>query len=685
MKSRTISFYTILLLLVLVPTITVSISLSIVMYNMTSREIRDSMNNSMVSYITEMGIAYDNTTETAKTIMRTFASNPDVISYLKNQDDTELGEKVQEYTKNYFGQLDGWEGIYLASWESKVLSHPTDSVVGRVMREGDRLKQLQDSMLSSDGVYNVGIINSPASGQLIMSMYMPVMDGNVPLGYVGAGTYVHDNIRPLDNADNIGLESAYTYVVDNHGTILYHPDSGKVGGMSENEALLEVLANLGNADSKKTGTISYVYNGVKKHAAYYVGEDQHYVAVFTTDEREILTNTKRNLNIMVISAGVLILFFSALAFIVSKLIVKPLKKMVNVIEAFSKGNTDVNTDVRTMVTESRNIRDSATNFKGALREALGAVKNASLVLKDSIDDVRAKTVDNTDKVNQINTAISEISQTSQNVAQNAQDITEQTITLSDKIDILFKNVAELDKSAGLIKTNNENAAAQMSIVMAAAQSSVDAVDGIAEKIQETNLAIDEISKCVSVIEEISSQTNLLSLNASIEAARAGEAGKGFAVVAEEIRHLSDSTAESAQEIKQIIEKVVKLSEVTVDYANKVVRTTEEEQQNISDTQQQFAILSDAVTNSLDNIYDIKNVTDILENIKSHLVTATSNLGAIAEELGASAQEASANCHTVAQTCNDTELSTRMMQKADKDMMDDIEFFKLLRNSRLIEI
>ncbi len=676
MKSRAISFYTILLLLVLVPTITVSISLSIVMYNMTSREIRDSMNNSMVSYITEMGIAYDNTTETAKTIMRTFASNPDVISYLKNQDDTELGEKVQEYTKNYFGQLDGWEGIYLASWESKVLSHPTDSVVGRVMREGDRLKQLQDSMLSSDGVYNVGIINSPASGQLIMSMYMPVMDGNVPLGYVGAGTYVHDNIRPLDNADNIGLESAYTYVVDNHGTILYHPDSGKVGGMSENEALLEVLANLGNADSKKTGTISYVYNGVKKHAAYYVGEEQHYVAVFTTDEREILTNTKRNLNIMVISAGVLILFFSALAFIVSKLIVKPLKKMVNVIEAFSKGNTDVNTDVRTMVTESRNIRDSATNFKGALREALGAVKNASLVLKDSIDDVRAKTVDNTDKVNQINTAISEISQTSQNVAQNAQDITEQTITLSDKIDILFKNVAELDKSAGLIKTNNENAAAQMSIVMAAAQSSVDAVDGIAEKIQETNLAIDEISKCVSVIEEISSQTNLLSLNASIEAARAGEAGKGFAVVAEEIRHLSDSTAESAQEIKQIIEKVVKLSEVTVDYANKVVRTTEEEQQNISDTQQQFAILSDAVTNSLDNIYDIKNVTDILENIKSHLVTATSNLGAIAEELGASAQEASANCHTVAQTCNDTELSTRMMQKADKDMMDDIEFFKL---------
>lgn len=676
MKSRTISFYTILLLLVLVPTITVSISLSIVMYNMTSREIRDSMNNSMVSYITEMGIAYDNTTETAKTIMRTFASNPDVISYLKNQDDTELGEKVQEYTKNYFGQLDGWEGIYLASWESKVLSHPTDSVVGRVMREGDRLKQLQDWMLSSDGVYNVGIINSPASGQLIMSMYMPVMDGNVPLGYVGAGTYVHDNIRPLDNADNIGLESAYTYVVDNHGTILYHPDSGKVGGMSENEALLEVLANLGNADSKKTGTISYVYNGVKKHAAYYVGEEQHYVAVFTADDREILTNTKRNLNIMVISAGVLILFFSALAFIISKLIVKPLKKMVKVIEALSKGNTDVNTDVRTVVTESRNIRDSATDFKGALREALGAVKNASLVLKDSIDDVRAKTVDNTDKVNQINTAISEISQTSQNVAQNAQDITEQTITLSDKIDILFKNVAELDKSAGLIKTNNENAAAQMSIVMAAAQSSVDAVDGIAEKIQETNLAIDEISKCVSVIEEISSQTNLLSLNASIEAARAGEAGKGFAVVAEEIRHLSDSTAESAQEIKQIIEKVVKLSEVTVDYANKVVRTTEEEQQNISDTQQQFAILSDAVTNSLDNIYDIKNVTDILENIKSHLVTATSNLGAIAEELGASAQEASANCHTVAQTCNDTELSTRMMQKADKDMMDDIEFFKL---------
>lgn len=75
------------------------------------------------------------------------------------------------------------------------------------------------------------------------------------------------------------------------------------------------------------------------------------------------------------------------------------------------------------------------------------------------------------------------------------------------------------------------------------------ISAISKRIETVNTTVDKVSNIVSVIEEISSETNLLSLNASIEAARAGDAGKGFAVVAQEIRVLSDNTNTELENIK----------------------------------------------------------------------------------------------------------------------------------------
>lgn len=76
---------------------------------------------------------------------------------------------------------------------------------------------------------------------------------------------------------------------------------------------------------------------------------------------------------------------------------------------------------------------------------------------------------------------------------------------------------------------------------------------ISNKIEETNDAINKESDILKVIEEIASQTNLLSLNASIEAARAGEAGRGFAVVAGSIINLAENTSDELNNIREIIE------------------------------------------------------------------------------------------------------------------------------------
>ena len=116
---------------------------------------------------------------------------PIVKEVLLNPNDADIQAKAQQYTLDFFGKLEGWEGIYIADWNSKVLTHPAPPVIGKVMREGDSLKSLQDSMINSEnGVYNTGIITSPASGELIISMYAPVYDGDKIIGYVGVGTFM---------------------------------------------------------------------------------------------------------------------------------------------------------------------------------------------------------------------------------------------------------------------------------------------------------------------------------------------------------------------------------------------------------------------------------------------------------------------------------------------------------------
>lgn len=675
-KKSKLSFYKVLNMYALIPLITVAVALGISAIVISNQQLKMHINNSMISAVKQIGTAFDYSTQITKTTMAEYASAPVIQEYLKNQGDTGLAEKAEQYTLDFFGNLEGWEGIYLANWDSKVLTHPAAPVIGKVMREGERLEELRNAMLNADGVYNVGIINSPASGELIMSLYMPIYDGDTPIGYVGAGTFVNDVATKFADISALGLSTAYTYFVSPDGTMLSHPNPDKIGQPVENEAVKKLVADLANGIHPEIDCIEYMYKGIAKCASYYVDDEENYIAVVTADETDITASTKhiRNSVLVVVLIGVLL--FGSASIVYASIIGKPLVLLCKATEKLSEGNVSVRCDAKSNIREIATVISSFQKLTAALSDSIGNVVESAASLREAIVSVDEMTAGNVESVSQINDAINEVSATSQTVAENAQHMADKNMVLERNVEDLNENVVILLDAAQTIKTVNTEASECMKSVYEGSKDSVSAIQNISTKINDTNKAVESISKAVVAIESIASQTNLLSLNASIEAARAGEAGRGFAVVADEIRSLADSSAESAQEIKVIIESIMTLSGETVEISDQVTNVISKEQADIEATQKKFNELLEAIDNSLAEINKIKGMTVSLDTVKNDMVTAITELSAVSEELGASAEEVAASCHIVTDACTDTQASTEEMRAINEHMTDAIQFFKI---------
>lgn len=290
-----------------------------------------------------------------------------------------------------------------------------------------------------------------------------------------------------------------------------------------------------------------------------------------------------------------------------------LKKVVSdllmIVESFSVGNF--------------NVRSSCPEaYVGQLRSVLDKLNEMVVKISETMHGIQ-------ESGEQVSAGSGQLAESAQDIAEGATNQAAAVEELVATVDEVTNQVLENTKSTDIV----HDKAKQVGIE---ASNSQKKMDELVEAMKKINATTQNVEKIIADIENIASQTNLLSLNASIEAARAGEAGRGFAVVADQIRQLAEESANSAVESKKLIEQ--SLNEV--EDGNKVTKETGEAMKKVMDELdkiiQEVANIRTASDRQAKSVEEIrKGVEDINDVIQSNSAAAEET-SATSEELAASA-------------------------------------------------
>ena len=471
-----------------------------------------------------------------------------------------------------------------------------------------------------------------------------------------------------------GMPSSYVYIVSKDGKMLYHPDQEKIGNPVENACVKAIVEELSAGRTPADDAVKYEYKGAIKYAGFGITKKQDIVVV-TADEKEALAESNSVVIRGVVIAIVIIILFAVVGFIISRMISEPLKKVVDGINKISQGYINEPIDVNSLLTETDELTKAAKTLQVNLQSIVEEIRNASTNLSDSVMNTNGLCNTSADGATQISSAVDELASAAQSMAESVQELNAEMVEIGGNIEVITGAVTELNAASDSMNSISDQAQTDIQEVYESSQNSVAAVEAIAEHMETLTKAINEVSNATRLIGDISSQTNLLSLNASIEAARAGEAGRGFAVVAQEIGSLAAQSQDSVSQIDAIANNIIQLSQTSASLTEKIKEIIADEQVKVQKTKDSFTELKNEIDNSVVQIQNISDQAASLEVSKEKAISAVSDLSAISEENAASNEEVTASISNLSVNINDISSQSDDMSGMAEKLTASIAAFK----------
>ena len=424
------------------------------------------------------------------------------------------------------------------------------------------------------------------------------------------GSYKYDMLNDVLSNINIGA-SGLAYITDTEGNIIANKN---ISNMKKRENLYDLYSSKANHR-----IFDSMLNFQTDVASTYLNSSHYYIAyspVAGTNWTLMIAAPGQDfMGILFVAILLSVIVIVVLQICSRRLIVKVADKISGSLSlaterltSLSSGNlkdevvlADNNVEAEVLTTELSNTVTSLGKYIDNITTYLGLLSSGDYsgevedtfhgdfaAIQDSLSSITISLNETMHRINQASLSVNDNSLETSNYAKKLYEGSfEQTAALerlNAKVDVIIKKIDAIAGNAKRVKQSADVAELRV-------EEGKQQMDDMVSTMKSIHNDMQEIITISHLIEEISSQTSLLALNASIEAARAGEAGKGFAVVAQQIGVLSDQTAEALSQTGEIIEK----TSLSIEQGMKTAKNTAESFQNVKAATSNFTEISDNMT------------------------------------------------------------------------------------------
>lgn len=408
-----------------------------------------------------------------------------------------------------------------------------------------------------------------STGKMILSAAAPVIDDDgTALGAVGMDIAL-DHMTKIMEEYKIGRKG-YMLLLSEKGTFLYHPQEDII---QKNITEVSISQNVIDAvTSKSNEFLSYKTSGSKKYGSLQQAGETGYMVLSNMPMSEYFEILIMMVIALIIVFAVGILLISVRIRKSAKNLTQPILELNQTAQRLAAGDLDVSLQI-TSENEIGELGESIQKTVDRLKEYITYIDETAEVLEQisagklnihlkndyvgEFQKIKTALLNISDSMNEVMLGIND---SSEQVSVGASELASASQILAEGAEVQASSIEEITATTTTVVEQVADSRTKAEDSAKATEQAAQIIEQNQENMKQMMAAMDEIQKTsqkvvgiIQTIEDIASQTNLLSLNASIEAARAGEAGKGFAVVADEIGKLALESSKAASTTKELIE------------------------------------------------------------------------------------------------------------------------------------